>query len=92
MKDKYLVEIFIEGKVQKVGYRKYIQEKAKEYHISGFAKNLKNGKVQIHLISENEAKIKKMLELCKKGSDRAEIEKAEIKWEKVDIKENFYIL
>jgi len=40
-------EIIIKGKVQKVGYRDYVEEVARRFNIVGFVENLKDGNVRI---------------------------------------------
>ena len=39
--------ILLSGRVQGVGFRYFVREKARECHITGWVKNLPNGKVEI---------------------------------------------
>ena len=43
-------EIIAKGKVQKVGYRDYVEEVARSLGIVGFVENLKDGNVRICLL------------------------------------------
>jgi acylphosphatase len=46
--------ILVEGKVQGVGFRRSVQQKAWEFGISGFVENLEDGRVQIEAQGEDE--------------------------------------
>jgi len=39
--------ILVEGIVQRVGFRRFVESTARRFHIAGFVKNLKDGAVQI---------------------------------------------
>ncbi len=45
-KEKYAL-ILVHGKVQGVGYRKFVLNKAKYCNITGYVKNLENGIVEV---------------------------------------------
>jgi len=48
------VEIVASGRVQGVGFRFFVRELAKKYDISGYAKNLPDGSVEIIGEGEND--------------------------------------
>lgn len=80
------------GKVQKVGYRKWIKKEALKQHLHGFVKNLKNGKVMIVVAGKNEEQVKKFRDLCNTGSKKAKVEDVKRRcWEK-PIKAGFEII
>lgn len=54
-------EIIAKGKVQKVGYRDYVEEVARSLGIVGFVENLKDGSVKIVCEGEEEM-IKKFIQ------------------------------
>ncbi|MCT1905332.1 acylphosphatase [Oceanobacillus sojae] len=64
----------ITGKVQKVGYRRWIRKKAIEADLFGYAKNLINGNVEI-VIAGAEDKVIRFKEICKQGPKGSKIEK-----------------
>ena len=55
---------FIEGRVQGVGYRYFVLREAERLHVSGFARNLPDGRVEVvaegsdEAVAEFEAKLK----------------------------------
>lgn len=82
------IKMKLYGKVQGVGFRFFLSEHAKRLDIKGYAKNLEDGSLECHFEGERE-KVKKIVELAKKGPPLAKIKKFEI--EKVEVKnfENF---
>ena len=44
--------ILLSGRVQGVGFRYFVQQKARECHLTGWVKNLPNGKVEIEAEGE----------------------------------------
>jgi acylphosphatase len=67
------VNLLIKGKVQGVYYRKTAQEKARELNITGWVKYISGGRVEI-MASGSEDAIKKFIEWCKKGPEKAAVE------------------
>jgi acylphosphatase len=47
------LKITVSGVVQGVGYRYFCYKKAMEYHITGYAKNLYNGNVEVTACGED---------------------------------------
>ena len=48
---------FIEGRVQGVGYRYFVLREAERLHVSGFARNLPDGRVEVVAEGSDEALI-----------------------------------
>lgn len=48
------VHIFFSGRVQGVGFRFFMQSLAHQYHLTGWVKNLSDGRVESHLQGESE--------------------------------------
>jgi acylphosphatase len=48
-------EILVEGRVQGVGYRAYAQRRATEHQLTGYAVNLRDGRVKIRVEGSREA-------------------------------------
>ena len=77
----YMIRYIVSGKVQKVGYRKWIKEQAVKQGLHGYTRNLSNGNVVVVVGSDNEEKLKKFKELCKKGPKKAKVEQIkELDW------------
>lgn len=74
------VHIFIEGKVQGVGFRAFTKKHAKNLGLVGWVRNLPSGAVEIVAKGEKE-ELEKLMELVKKGPFLAGMEKVEVVWE-----------
>lgn len=73
----------VSGKVQGVYFRVSSQQKAIEYGLSGYAKNLADGEVEVMLCGE-EKNVEKMLEWLEIGPKQAEVsrvQKKQIDWQ-----------
>lgn len=78
----YTLRFIISGKVQKVGYRQFIRKKAIQNGLHGFAKNLKNGDVEVLVGGSSKDTIKEFKQICLKGSERSKVEEVkETNWE-----------
>lgn len=73
--------ILISGFVQGIGFRHFIKSKADELGLTGWARNLPDGRVEAILQGEKE-KIEKAVESFKKGPFLAEVEEIKVIWEK----------
>jgi len=74
------LHIFVSGMVQGVYFRQSTTVKAKECGLSGWVRNLKDGRVEI-VCEGNEDSLNIMLEWCKKGPDRAFVDNVDAHWE-----------
>ena len=59
--------IIVEGRVQGVGFRYFAQSNAIKYDLTGFARNLNNGMVEIQ-VQGLEENIAKFLSIIKEGN------------------------
>lgn len=64
--------LLITGKVQGVFYRAFAQRAAHELHISGYAKNTPDGKVEITAQGTEQA-LKEFIQRCRQGPPRANV-------------------
>jgi len=78
---KKSVRLYIEGTVQGVFFRQFIQENAERQNIKGFVRNLEDGKVEVFAEGDND-NVDKMIELCKQGPKHSQIRNVEVKEEK----------
>src|SRR5574341_2159455 len=76
-KMKTRVHILVSGKVQGVFFRKSTKNKAQELDITGWVRNLDDGRVEAVFEGEKE-KVEKMVEWARKGPDYAEVKDIKI--------------
>ena len=76
-KDMKRVHIVVHGMVQGVFFRANTKEAADRLGLRGYAKNLPDGAVEIVAEGPKE-KIDELAALCKKGPERARVDKAEV--------------
>jgi len=75
------VRVFISGRVQGVFYRAFARDNARVLGLSGWVRNLEDGRVEAVFEGEEE-KIEKMLRLLRKGPPNAIVENLEAGEEK----------
>jgi acylphosphatase len=66
------IRIYLSGSVQGIFFRKYLEEKANEFGIRGFVRNLEDGRVEV-LVEGRDENVNSMLEICKKGNQHTKI-------------------
>lgn len=72
--------VFISGKVQGVYFRKSTKEKADALGVTGWVKNLSDGRVEAVFEGEKED-ITEMLKFCNEGPEMAVVEEVDLEWE-----------
>ena len=77
----------IHGRVQGVYFREDTEKLARELGLVGYVKNLSDGTVEV-VVEGEEGALKKLLEWCKIGPQRAVVENVDVKWREVE-KSNF---
>ena len=80
MTAKVRAHIFVTGKVQGVYYRQNTVETANEHGVTGWVRNLPDGRVEA-VLEGDESSVKKMIEWCKVGPPNAQVEKVDTKFE-----------
>lgn len=70
--------IFVSGKVQGVFYRKYTQKSAVERELTGWVRNLPDGRVEI-LAEGPESRVKSLEKWCHTGSPKSKVTGVEVK-------------
>lgn len=86
MQEKICVNCFVSGKVQGVWFRAATQDKAKELGLTGWARNLPDGRVEVIACGERD-KISKLQEWLKQGPELAKVTgvvSEEIAWQEHD--------
>ncbi len=72
-------EIVVEGRVQGVGYRTYVQRKAAQLGLRGYVMNLKDGRVRVRVEGSREL-IEELARDLEKGPPLARVESVSITW------------
>ncbi len=71
--------IYISGFIQGVGYRQFVKGIARQIGLSGWVRNLPNGRVEA-LFSGSKDKIEKAIEECWKGPFLSEVKSVDVEW------------
>ncbi|MFA6992458.1 MAG: acylphosphatase [Candidatus Gracilibacteria bacterium] len=72
--------ILVWGHVQGVFYRSSAKKKANTLNISGYAKNLSSGEVEILAQGQRE-NIEQFIEWCREGPSAANVDRVEVSWQ-----------
>ncbi len=72
--------IYIAGFVQGVGFRAYVRSKARKIGITGWVRNLSDGRVEAVLQGDRD-KINKVLFFCRRGPFFAKVNDIVVDWE-----------
>ncbi len=64
--------VYVSGKVHNVGYRDWVVRRAQDLRITGWVRNLKDGRVEI-LASGAEGSIDSLLDACREGPQHAHV-------------------
>jgi acylphosphatase len=89
---KQCIRCWVSGRVQGVWYRAFAQEKARELGISGYAKNLPDGRVEVLACGSDNA-LEKLRQWLWQGPSHAKVD--HVHWEPVakeNCEEEFYII
>jgi acylphosphatase len=70
----------VSGRVQGVAFRAYTQEEARSLALSGWVRNLADGRVEVLAEGPREA-LERLLEWCRQGPSHARVEGVEVEWE-----------
>jgi len=83
----YQAHAFVEGRVQGVGFRAFTRGQACQLNITGFVKNLPDGRAEV-LMEGSKDKIQQMKEFLGRGPATARVDN--IDWQKEEIKQRKY--
>ena len=72
-------EIVVEGRVQGVGYRDFVQRKAASLGLAGYVMNLKNGKVRVRVEGGRDL-IEELMHDLGKGPPLARVDHLAVTW------------
>lgn len=71
--------INIKGRVQGVGFRYFTAKRARSLGLSGYAKNLTDGSVEV-LTQGAEVKIKQLISMLELGPQSAKVSDVQVEW------------
>ncbi|MCD6403287.1 MAG: acylphosphatase [Candidatus Aenigmarchaeota archaeon] len=78
---KVRIHAYVSGKVQGVFFRYYTREFATKVGVTGWVRNLPDGRVEV-VAEGNEDAVQKLIRFLHKGSPLSKVEKVEVKKEK----------
>lgn len=81
--------IFIEGRVQGVGFRYFTKTNAQKLGLAGWVKNRADGRVEAIFEGPKED-VLKMIEQCQKGPRASKVNNIDLEWEEVDSTTNSF--
>ena len=85
--------MIIIGKVQNVGYRYWLYQKAIKKNIRGWVKNTIQGQVEALLIGDDDENVNNLIKQCKKGPHSSNVTQVKIQDYKQEyLKKTFDIL
>jgi len=74
------VHITVSGRVQGVFFRANTQEVAQRLGLSGYVRNLPDGRVEV-VAEGDEGALQKLIDWCHQGPPLARVERVEVRWE-----------
>lgn len=72
--------VLVEGSVQGVGFRNFVRGRANAQRVTGWVRNLDDGRVEAVLEGER-ADIERLIEICRRGSFFAKVKDIKVVWE-----------
>ena len=76
------LHVLVEGVVQGVGFRYFVEKNAIRLSLTGFTRNLYDGRVEV-LAEGEESVLKQFLEIIKQGPSFSRVEKTDTEWKEV---------
>ena len=80
MSNKAAFKAIVRGLVQGVSYRHFVLRNAQMLNLAGYAKNLRDGSVEVVAEGERE-QLEQLLAKLKMGPSEARVERVDVKWE-----------
>jgi len=74
------VHVFVSGRVQGVAYRYFVERRAAEIPVTGWVRNLRDGRVEI-MAEGKKADLESFLEFLRQGPRMANVDDLDILWE-----------
>ena len=71
--------IFIDGRVQGVGFRYFTKTNARDLGVKGWVKNLPDGRVEA-VFEGDEERVQELIDRCKRGPRSARVDDLNVEW------------
>jgi acylphosphatase len=71
-------QIFSQGLVQGVSYRRFIQQHARNLQLTGWTRNLGDGRVETYVIVLRKDQLDNFTQILKRGPHRSRVDKLEV--------------
>lgn len=91
MAERTQIHVLINGRVQGVGFRAWIEQRAIDLGLTGWVRNRSDGSVEAVFQGEPE-RVGEMLEACKSGPRHAQVTSVELLGDGVDPHDRFVVL
>lgn len=72
-------EIIVEGRVQGVGYRDFVQRRAIGLGVAGYVMNLRDGRVRVHAEGARDV-IEELMHQLEKGPPLSRVDRVAVRW------------
>jgi acylphosphatase len=72
-------QILVEGRVQGVGYRAFVERRAARLGLVGYVMNLPDGRVRVH-VEGDRGSIESLLAELAAGPRQARVERTDVRW------------
>lgn len=72
------LRIYISGTVQGVLFKKFLEDEGNKIGVRGLVRQTQDGRIEV-IVEGIDDKVKKMLEVCKAGTQHAQIRDVEVK-------------
>jgi acylphosphatase len=82
MIDRIAAHLFVSGKVQGVGFRRFSEGHAKTLELSGYARNLSDGRVEIEVAGEKD-QVEAFLKKIRQGPPGSKVISVDVTWNSV---------
>ncbi|MDZ7344464.1 MAG: acylphosphatase [candidate division KSB1 bacterium] len=77
---KKRVHLIVSGMVQGVGFRYYVHHAARRHYLSGWVKNLPDGRVET-VAEGDEEELRAFVQEIKKGSRFSRVDEVQVEWQ-----------
>ena len=84
------VHVTITGRVQGVGFRAHVRDRARELGVSGWVRNREDGSVEAR-VSGPAAAVEEMLDALREGPSFARVEKVNVRDVDATVDEGFHV-
>jgi acylphosphatase len=75
--------ILVEGRVQGVGYRAFVERRAASLGLVGYVMNCRDGRVEVHVEGERRV-IEALLEHLAEGPRLAQVVRTDVRWSQAE--------